>query len=217
MRHKAINRPEENAMLKSQFITATLVLAVSGLSLIPPAHAQAVGDGGGTTGEPLGIPIVVAPPATPEPLNPMDGGSQIQNTGAGDVGGNGFFQLPNFIGDTREEDSHYNTMHQYPFPAWDTYQQVLTNYVQMARAQGAVAYPPPPYSQYNYVAGDMTVGPGGPVTPPQGAVPTFVNGGSGVSVNPNNGDVTGVGSGSGTTTTTTSVTGTVVTPGLVGQ
>jgi hypothetical protein len=205
-------------MLKSHPIAAILVLAVSGMSLIPPAHAQMGGDGGGTAGEPLDIPIVVAPPATPEPLYPTDGGAQIQNDAVGVLdGGDGFFQLPNFIGDTREEDSHYNTMHQYPFPAWDTYQQVLTNYVQMARAQGAVAYPPPPYSQYNYVAGDMTVGPGGPVTPPQGSTPTFVNGSSGVSVNPNNGDVTGVGSASGTTTATTSVSGQVVTPGLVGQ
>ena len=205
-------------MLKSHSIAILLVLT----AMLPAAPVQAQATDGGTAGEPIGIPIVVAPPATPDP--PGVYGADPQNTGIGDVGGNGFFQLPNFIGDTREEDSHYNTMHQYPFQPWSTYQNVLTDYVNMARQAGAVAYPPPPYSQYNYVAGDMTVGPGGPVPPPAGSAPTFVSGSSGVSVNPNNGDVTGVAAAQSGSAATTSVTGTVLSPqqfnsapGLVGQ
>jgi hypothetical protein len=104
----------------------------------------------------------------------------------------GFFRLPNFIGDRREEDSHYNTMHQYGFPGWDEYQLMLQSYSAEARAAGAYAWPNVPYGHYDYVRGAMTSGPGGPIPSAYGEVPTFVDGSSGISVNINGGHINGV-------------------------
>jgi hypothetical protein len=125
----------------------------------------------------------------------------------------GIFTLPNFVGDTREGDSHYNTLHQFDFPEWDSYRLLVESFAAQARQTGSVAFPAP-VSSFNYSAADLTPGLGGPVPPPAGSTPTIVNGSSGVSVNPNGGAVTGLAAattGSATTAMTT-VTGTVLSP-----
>ena len=145
--------------------------------------------------------------------------SPVGPIGLDTTNGGGLFVLPNFQGDTREEDSHYNTLHQYPFPAWDTYRQLLYSYAAQARQAASQAWPPPPYSTYDYSAGDMTAGPGGPVPSAVPGTPVFVSGSSGVSVNPNGGAIScvndqGVATGADAAATAT-VTGSVITPGLV--
>jgi hypothetical protein len=104
----------------------------------------------------------------------------------------GIFRLPNFVGDTRVQDSHYNTMHQYPHQDWDEYQLLLQSYAAQARAAGSQQWPNPPYNRYNYPGSLMTPGPNGPVPPPWGDTPTIVDGSSGVYVDPNNGNISGL-------------------------
>jgi hypothetical protein len=141
---------------------------------------------------------------------------------AAPVHAQGLFQLPNFVGDRREEDSHYNTMHQYGFPGWDNYQLQLQSYSAEARAAGAFSWPNVPYGHYDYIGGAMTSGPGGPIPSAYGEVPTFVDGSSGINVNINGGHASGVGAATGGAAfASTNVQGTVLpstfnnAPGLV--
>ncbi len=98
------------------------------------------------------------------------------------------FTLPNFQGDTREQDLYYY-LHPYNYQAWDTYRNLMYDYAANARQQMRHGWPPPPYSVYDY-AGNIATGTGLPINPPAGCTGTIVPGSSGVSVNPNGGAIT---------------------------
>lgn len=137
----------------------------------------------------------------------------------GDTASDGYlFSIPNFEGDTREQDLYYY-MHPYAYAPWDTYRQLLYSYAANARQQMSQGWPPPPYSVYNY-AGSIATGTGMPINPPAGANAAPAAEGSGVTVNPNGGGITGAPSTAGENsglggTAITNVSGTLVQPPTV--